>query len=227
MTVNLQVGTGTVLNRVPFEVARVVVDMGTASILSRTPMDAVQSVPWWVEDPDSWEAVWLDGARLPGVSFITGQVGLRHKRRRAAGVHGDNPVQFGYEAAKLSIELVLWTKEHLAAWSKQLQRLRPRAARGQPPGVSISHPATTMLGINFVEVIHVSLLKCESPGMDIFSTQLELLEHIPQPTANKAKVRNTDLTTVPHQYATGAARKTPPTPTSQTAVRPSQTNGGP
>lgn len=227
MTVNLQVGTGTILNRVPFEAARVVVDMGTASILSRTPMDAVQSVPWWGDDPDSWEAVWFDGERLPGLSFITGQVGIRVSRRKVAGKHGESRVQFGYEAAKLQVNLVIWTQEHLDAWNKQLQTLRPRAGRGQPGVVSISHPATTQMGINFVEVIHVGLLKLEEPGMDIFSTQIDVLEHIPRPTANKAKVRTTDITTIPTALPTGSTAKTPPTPTSSSAVKPSQTNGGP
>lgn len=227
MTLNLQVGTGTILNRVPFDAARVVVDMGTASILSRVPQDAVQPVPWWGDDPDSWEAVWLDGERLPGLSFITGEVGIRVSRKKVAGKHGESRVQFGYEAAKLQIHLVIWKKEHLDAWNKQLQTLRPRAGRGQPGVVSISHPATTQMGINFVEVIHVGLLQLEEPSMDIFSTKLDVLEHIPRPTANKAKVQNTDVTTIPKSFATGSTGKTLPSPTSQTAVKPSQTNRGP
>lgn len=225
MSANLQVGTGTIINRLPSTASKVVVDIGTATILSRVPMGAVQPTPFWGDDPDSWEAVWLAGTRLPGFSFITGTVGIRVSRRSVPGKHGESRVQFGYEAAKLSIHLVLWTKEHLDAWNKQLRTLRPRAGRGQPGVVAISHPATTMMGISFVEVIHVSLLQMEDPG-DVFTCQLDVLEHFPKPTANKAKVQAPELnaeTAIP----LGVTGKTPPAPSSRAPVRPSQTNGGP
>lgn len=227
MTINLQVGTATIVNRIPIQASKLVVDIGTASILQRIPADAVQPIPWWGDEPEPWEAVWLDGTRLPGYSWIAGQVGLRTGRRRSPGVHGDNRVQYGYEAAKLQVHLVIWTKKHLDALTEQLPKLRPRAARGQPAPVTISHPATAVLGINFVEVIHVSLLRQDEPGMDVYSCELDLLEHIPQPTANKGKVQVPSLANVKTAFPTGTTKKTQPGPASQTAVKPSTTNAGP
>lgn len=228
MSVALRIGTGTILSRTPApDVSKVVVDIGQATILSRTPQDADQAVPWWNEDPASWEGVVLNGTRLPGLSWITGSMGIRVSRKKVGGVHGHTVIQFGYEPGKLSVKLVLWTKQHLIDWVKQLETLRPKPGRGQPSVVSISHPSTQMMGVSWVEVINIGLLEQDEPSMDSFNCKLELRESISPPTAGKAKVKVFDVGTVPTALPIGTTtQKTQNTPTSKTAVPPSQTNGG-
>lgn len=82
------------------------------------------------------------------------------------------------------------------------------------------------MGVNFVEVMHISLLAQDEPGMDVYNCSLELREHIPLPTGNKGKVQSYDISTRPTAIPTGTAPKTPNQPKPQVAKPPSQTNGG-
>jgi len=226
MTVAVKLGTASIISRVPTDLSRVVVDMGALQVLSRTPMDAVDVVPWWNEDPASWEAVYLAGRRLPGLSWIDGTMGIRVSRKKVTGVHGHVPVQFGYEAGKFQVKMVLWTKEHLQDWAEQLQTLRPRPGRGQPDSVTISHPATTLMGVDYVDVIHVSLLSQDEPGMDVYNCTLDLLEHIPQPVAGKGVTQVPSLSNVKRALNPGKPAQLPTTPQAKAALPPSQTNAG-
>lgn len=227
MSVSLTVGNGAILSRTPADPSTVSVKVGQGVILERVPQDASSEVTWWGDNPDGWDAIWLDGERMPGLSRITGDVGIRITRKAVPGKHGKTTIQKGYDAAKLRIEVALWTKEDLEDWAKMLQTLRPKAGRGQPSIVSIDHPNTQLYGIYFVEIIRIGLLQQQEPSMDIYTFSMEVLEHFQQPTANKGKVQQAGFANRPTAIPLNSPAPTPPSPQALTASTPSATNARP
>lgn len=213
------------------QMAKVSVDIGTIAIVNRVPPAADQPVPFWNDDPASWETVYLDATPLPGLCWLNGKVGIRRSKKTIPGKHGSKVVTYGYEPAQLQVRMVIWTGDHLQRWNDLLQVLRPKISRGMPGVVSIGHPSAAMYGITQVKVMDITLPEQDEPGMDIYNITIDLLEHIPTPLANKGKVTDdTDITKIPQallKQPGTTAQQQPASARAASATPPSATNGGP
>lgn len=85
-------------------------------------------VPFWGDDPTSWDTVILAGMKLPGIAKVKGRCRRGHERKRIAGKHGATFTFTGDEPMEFDISLKLWTAEHLrtfTTFARQLKSLKP------------------------------------------------------------------------------------------------------
>lgn len=177
-------------------------------------------------DPELAPEAW-DGLRLgPKLSLAPGIVtDLRVSRSQRldvqsrAGANGATIAAQGYEPAKVTIELTLWTARHRKLAAQLLEVLVPKLQKSKPEAIAVYHPTLAMHGIKSLIVQSVegpSLPKAEG----IQTMSLECVEYFPPPKAAKSKT--TKVTSlagqVPTYVATNDSPAGPPSPPS--AVKP-------
>lgn len=104
-------------------------------------------VPFWGDDPTSWDTVILAGVKLPGISKVRGRCRRGHERKRIAGKHGATFTFTGDEPMEFDISLKLWTAEHLqtfATVARQLKSLKPMVTT--ETNVATNEPTSSSAG---------------------------------------------------------------------------------
>lgn len=101
--------------------------------LTRSPLEGAgtkviqtpsSGVPFWGEDPISWDTVFIAGVRLPGLAKVTGNTKRRHVKKNVPGKHGSTVTFTGDEPTEFTVTVRLWTPEHLADFAKVVQFLK-------------------------------------------------------------------------------------------------------
>lgn len=103
-------------------------DLTLAARASRVPGDqSPNAVPFWGEDPESWDTVIILGVRLPGICEVKGKgFHQRIDRKKSPGKNGCTYTHLGIEAAKFDLIIQLWTEQHLLDFAKLIPLLKPR-----------------------------------------------------------------------------------------------------
>lgn len=138
------------------------------------------SIPFWGEAPEVWDSVSLGGVEIPGICRVAGTgLRVRKKSNRAAGNDGAGVSMLGLDVVSFSIEVKLWTREHLEAFREIIRLAKPRKKAIQKTEtktvsrtvgydlvpLSVSHPALDLFGISECTVESVSLPVERSPGL--------------------------------------------------------------
>lgn len=72
--------------------------------------------PFWEDDPDLWDTVYLANVALPGLARVTATHGRKLDSKSPAGSDGATITDKGFKPATVEITLRIWTKEQLDAW---------------------------------------------------------------------------------------------------------------
>lgn len=131
-------------------------------------------VPFWDDSPDAWDQVVLAGIVLPGICVLTGDIEQKVDIKKPAGSIGGRTTILGFDLAKFTVTVTLWTPAHLADWKLLMRALKPLAQAGQPQPTSIYHPSLEMVSVRAVTIVKIGLLQMESPGF--YTSKLEALE---------------------------------------------------
>lgn len=92
---------------------------------SEAPLETPKSgIPFWEDDPVSWDTVWIEGLRLPGLAKVGGNGKRRHVKKNTPGKHGSTLTFTGDEPTEFTIHLRIWTPEHLADYVSIVQFLK-------------------------------------------------------------------------------------------------------
>lgn len=114
-----------------------------------------------------WDTGTLGGRKLPGLVKVDGaEVSRKWDVKTAPGSDGATITDQGYEVAKPTITLLLWTPEHWTAWQDMLSALMPKpgkAAKKPPAPVPVTHPALNSLGIDNLIILSIAAPKPASP----------------------------------------------------------------
>jgi hypothetical protein len=87
------------------------------------------AAPFWGDNPDAWDAVFIANVRLPGLAKVGGKgFEQRVDAKKTAGKHGASITRTGNEPARVEIQVQLWTEEHLVAYEKLIRQVKPRKA---------------------------------------------------------------------------------------------------
>lgn len=136
----------------------------------RTITSLTTGVPFWGDAPASWDFVWFDKVRLPGICRITGNVKRRVDPKAISGKKGKKVTVLGDDAAEVSIKLLLWTQKHLSTFTQLVNALKFKlqhakgtagTAIGDYPVVNVFHPSLNMYRINMLHVLEYTILQPE------------------------------------------------------------------
>lgn len=152
------------------------------------PTVDVFSVPWWGDDPDAWGSLVLDETLVLGLAVVDVSLGRKIESKSAAGSDGATVRDKGYEAARLTITLSLWEREHFVSLQGLLVRINPRSRLTARVPLSISHPACALLGVTAVYVERVGGLK-PSGEAGMWSMEIHCVEFAPPTPARRNVTR--------------------------------------
>jgi len=137
---------------------------------------ASTGVPFWGDQPESWDRVILGGQELPGLAEVDGEISQRLDRKKVPGQNGETVTHLGWEPTAVDITLELWTAEHLRRFVELADIIKPKFQKGPPKPVDIYYPALEAFRIRAVTIVKCSLPKPRSRGADIFVVKMKALE---------------------------------------------------
>ena len=163
----------------------------------------MSALPFPQDDHSAWSYVVLNGAYFVcGNDFPEAKKGRKLDSKSAPGSDGGRIIDKGYDLAKVSITLKLWTREHFATWNAVAAELAPRPGRRRNV-VQAVHPALAALDIENIVVENIESPK--HPGKGLFIIKLTALEYHPSTRANHAPPTTTVTRQPPAIVETNAA----------------------
>jgi len=216
-------------------------DLGTVLKPSRN-LKFATGVPFWGDQPESWDTVRIDGITIPGVVRLEGSVGQRWETREVPGQNGAKITRLGYEAAKVSIRILMATEEHLRAFEKLVPLIRPKASdkketivtgslktgktsreRRPEDAFNVEHPALALYGMKTFICERAGLPEQKGDSSGMYEVKLELLEYV-----NQEKVGTTSGVSKTTRAFNGKLSDLGPgrLQANKGPAKPSTTNGG-
>lgn len=141
-------------------------------------------IPHW-ESSNAWDTVVLIGpaGRLetPGVAKVSPQSSLSIDAESVPGEDGREIVEVRYQPLTFSVELDMWTAEHLKAMTTLISNYGPAKDR-KGERLQVVHPVTALFDINEVILKEITL---EPPGKEGQRAVLEFEEWWPEGLVKK------------------------------------------
>jgi len=129
-------------------------------------------------DPVAWDNVIIADRALPCLrEYPKAKPGRKLDAKSAPGSSGGRIVDKGYDLAKVSVTVSLWTAEHFRLWGELLDVIQPRAGRRRD-AVSIYHPALESVGVSSIVVESISSIE-HSGTSGIFRAGFEAIQYNP------------------------------------------------
>lgn len=143
-------------------------------------------------DPVAWDFVIVADRALPCLrEYPKAEPGRKLDAKSAPGSSGGRIVDKGYDLAKVSVTVFLWTEDHFRIWGELLDVIRPRAGRRRD-AVSIYHPALESVGVGSIVVETISSIE-HAGTAGIFKASFKAIQF--QPAARGAGAGNGDTQT--------------------------------
>lgn len=149
-----------------------------------TTSASAQGLPFWGDNPDAWDTALIAGRTIPGRVAVTAKVKNRVDRKSVPGSHGAKYTHIGYAPAEVTLDIEVWTPEHLSRLNDLVRLIRPR--KGTPEPVVINHPSLSMLDVSAVLVIEVGNLQRKGDS-GVMHMTITAMEYVPAGN-DKAKV---------------------------------------
>ncbi len=126
--------------------------------------------PFWIDadgelNEEEWDQCALGDLWLPGIATIKlGKSERDIEKKKAKGKSGGTMTDNGYKPVTLSIELLMWTKEHHEAWLRILPRINPRREGATKDPFEVRHPLVLEHGFGpmFVSGLETSMPSAKS-----------------------------------------------------------------
>ena len=101
------------------------VDLLSRGQHSKLGGEATSGSPFWEDNPDAWDAVYLGGMRIPGLCAVSGKgFEQRIDKKKTAGKHGAKLTHTGNDCADFEIAVRMWTPEHLRDFERLMRELK-------------------------------------------------------------------------------------------------------
>ena len=139
-------------------------------------------------DTVAWDYVIVADRALPCLrEYPKAKPGRKLDAKSAPGSSGGRIVDKGYDLAKVSVTVSLWTQEHFATWGALLDVIQPRAGRRRD-AVSIYHPALEAVGIASIVVESISSIE-HSGTAGIYRAGFEAIQYQPAPRSRRGETQ--------------------------------------
>lgn len=135
-------------------------------------------IPFWHDDPVSWDSCLLAGILCPGLSRIEGLVFAQRKLdvKTAPGTDGSSIVDKGYQPSKWTLVLKIAHSQELVEWENLLKAILPKKNQA-PQALTIVHP---QLALSTVSSCYIESITQLTPvSFDVYETKISCLEFFP------------------------------------------------
>lgn len=103
----------------------------------------------WADGSDLWTYCDVAGETLPGIAAIKGlKKGQKVDDKGAKGKKGGTLTVSGPKNPDFTIELILVTAEHWAAWVTMRPKIEPDGTQKTPPALGVYHPILESAGVD-------------------------------------------------------------------------------
>lgn len=120
------------------------------------------AAPFWEDVPDAWDAIVIAGSAMPGLALVSGEgIGRDIDMKKSPGRDGARLRDRGYQNAKFTVELRVWTADQFESLQRRLEDLQPKRRGGTRNALDVAHPALAMLGVTsmYVQGIGMPVIK--------------------------------------------------------------------
>jgi hypothetical protein len=136
-------------------------------------------------DEAAWDFCWLGDALLPGIASLEVTKTRSVDVKKSRGTDGATLSDDGYEPARVTVRLRMWTAEQWAAYQDLLPQIDPQRPGGLREPVAIVHPEVNVRGIDTVYVTSISGSSPERGGAKVET--IECIQWFPQPKPAKSR----------------------------------------
>jgi hypothetical protein len=145
----------------------------------------VGSIPFWADDPASWDTCILGGEILPGIAVVEFEKSRDVDKKKSKGSDGITLTDNGAEAAPGEISITIWTAEHWDEWQRMRPKFDPAKAGGIKSPLTIVHPMAADAGI---DVVYIESLKAKQPRKaGSMTITMSVVQWFPQPKPTVSK----------------------------------------
>jgi len=148
------------------------------------------TTPHWVEDAGAdgdspWNHCLLGDVELPGIIEVTVNRSSQLDEQNPKGLDGAFVVDEGSNLARVTISVLLLTKQHLLDYERAYAKIYPKTHGKKRDPLGILHPECTLKGVEsvIIESIDGDPPKARSGKREI----IECLEYITEPKKPKKK----------------------------------------
>jgi hypothetical protein len=141
-------------------------------------------LPYWDDrdDPLAWDTLILDGEIWPGVCEISGAgVSRKVDVKKGKGEDGATIKDEGYDLARLSITLTIYSEGDWVQLQRLLPTIHPRRKGGTRTPIEIVNPQCNLLGVSTIYIDKISIPKKPKSGDGLVELEMSAIEWVPDP----------------------------------------------
>lgn len=153
------------------------------------PDDVPTGLPYWDDrdDPLAWDTLWLGGELWPGICEISGAgVGRKIDVKKSKGSDGATLKDEGYQLAKLTIRLTIYSESDWRSLQALLPTVHPKRKGGVRTPLEITNPQANLLGISQIYIDKIGIPKKPTSGDGLLTLDMSAIEWVPTPKPIKS-----------------------------------------
>jgi hypothetical protein len=109
-------------------------------------------IPHWFEDSNAWDTLTLGPHQMPGIWTVDGPIKRAIDVKKSKGQDGARLKDEGQEPGGFDIVGKLVSKEDWDKLQVIMPDLHPKKLGGEREATAIDHPATSLIGIEFIYI---------------------------------------------------------------------------
>ena len=145
---------------------------------------ADNGLPYWDDraDPLAWDTLILNDEIWPGVCEISG-AGCARKIdvKKAKDADGATIKDEGYDLARLSITLTIYSEGDWVELQRLLPSVHPRRKGGVREPIGITNPQINLLGVSQIYIDKIGIPKKPTSGDGLCEIEFSAIEWVPDP----------------------------------------------
>jgi hypothetical protein len=141
-------------------------------------------IPYWDDrdDPLAWDTLWLGDEMWPGLVEISGAgVSRKIDVKKAKDTDGATIKDEGYQPAKLTITVTIYSLYQWGELQRLLPTVHPRRKGGTRTPLDIVNPQANLLGINQIYIDKIAPPKKPGRGDGLCSITMSAIEWVASP----------------------------------------------
>jgi hypothetical protein len=134
------------------------------------------------DDPLAWDTLLLDGEVWPGIAEISGAgVSRKIDVKKAKGQDGATIKDEGYQLAKLTITITIYSEYQWGELQRLLPTVHPRRKGGSRTPMAITNPQANLLGVTQIYIDKISYPTKPKAKDGLCSIVMSAIEWAPAP----------------------------------------------
>jgi len=154
-----------------------------------TEVIVTAGIPFWRDEPRSWDRVVIAGVELPGVCDVDAELRRKLDKKNPKGIDGATITDDGEDQTPIEIQVKITTREDWTKFQSIVPYINPKGS-GKKVAVSVDYPTLALFGVNRVYIEAVRVPKF-GPRRQYVTVSIRASEWRPPPKAAKSSKSST------------------------------------